>query len=52
MRNKFRLTRIQNVNLVNEKIVDYVYNALILARYEIEYDEVAPLLENNKEIMK
>ncbi|MDI9540316.1 MAG: hypothetical protein QM204_02420 [Bacillota bacterium] len=48
MRNKFRLTRIQNVNLVNEKIVDYVYNALILARYEIEYDEVAPLLENNK----
>ncbi len=48
MRNKFRLTRIQNVNLVNEKIIDYVYNALILSRYEIEYDEVGPLLENNK----
>lgn len=48
MRNKFKLTRLQNVKLVNEKIVDYVYNALILARYEIEYDEVAELLENNK----
>jgi uncharacterized protein YbgA (DUF1722 family) len=48
MRNKFKLTRIQNVKLVNEKIVDYVYNALILARYDIVYEEVGPLLENNK----
>ena len=48
MRNKFKLTRIQNVKLVNEKIIDYVYNALILARYEVEYEEVGTLLENNK----
>lgn len=47
MRNKFKLTRIQNVNLVNEKIVDYVYNALILSRYEVEYEEVESLLADN-----
>ena len=47
MNNKYVMTRSRNIAFLRENLVRYLYNCLLLSRYEVTYQEIPELLENN-----
>lgn len=47
MNNKYVMTRSRNVTFLRDNLVRYLYNCLLLSRYEVTMEEIPALLENN-----